>query len=407
MVQDKRLDISPIKDNCLVDASQLILTNVNHISRNSLDSKCTENSKSSSIVKMSSEARKPSQVSGSSSSFSRRASETFSNLRRHSVQLTISAWQSLRGIIFAIIASTLFSMSGMMVKFATDVDPALMCLLRFFEMGIFGAASLVSVPNVPILGPRDARIWIFLRGITGATGMYLRYVTIHLLPLANAMVLILTVPVFTSIFARIFFKEPCGLFHVVALTIALIGISLTAKIDAFIGLHSDGHDSPHNSSTLLGLFTGLGAALSQTATALIVRHLKNVHFAVIVFNCSWVACIELVLISYFLGVLHLPNCGYSGWLVMLVGVGGYFGQVFYTRAMKYEEAGIVTMTQCSSDLFIAFVVQICVFRIIPDSCTIIGSAMVFSAVLFTSMRKYLVTLSKDHYLRRYFGFILK
>lgn len=222
------------------------------------------------------------------------------------------------------------------------------------------------------------------------------------------MVLILTVPVFTSIFARIFFKEPCGLFHVFALTIALIGISLTAKLDAFIGIHTHGeHDFTHNSSTILGLITGLGAAFCQTATALIVRHLKNVHFASVVFNCSWVACIELVVVCYFLGVLQLPICGYSGWLIMLVGIGGYFGQVFYTRALRYEEAGIVTMAQCSSDLFIAFIFQICVFQVIPDSCTIIGSAMVFSAVLFTSMRKYLVTLPKDHYLRRYFGFILR
>lgn len=187
----------------------------------------------------------------------------------------------------------------------------------------------------------------------------------------------------------------------IALAIALIGISLTAKLDPFLG---HGHDS---GSQILGLFCGLGAALCQSATALIVRYLKPVHFAVILFTCSWVAAIENFVIAYFSGALHIPERGISVMLVMGVGVFGYFGQFLFTKALKIEEAGLIVMAQCSMDLFLAFLLQITVFQVIPDMCTVIGSMMVFSSVLLTSLRKYLITLPGDHHLRYYLAFILK
>lgn len=220
------------------------------------------------------------------------------------------------------------------------------------------------------------------------------------------MVLLLTVPVFTTIFARIFFKEPCGLFHVIALVVALIGISLTAKLDAFFGMN-DQQDVQISNSHFLGLLCGLGAALCQTTEALILRYLKNVHFAVILFTSSWVAVVELYIICYFSSALHVPERGLAVLIIVGVGFFGYFGQLLFTKAISMEEAGLISMTGSSMDLFLAFLFQITIFRVIPDTCTVIGSLLVFSSVLLISLRKYLVTLTRDHPLRKYLGFILK
>ncbi|XP_074596414.1 solute carrier family 35 member G1-like [Brevipalpus obovatus] len=210
------------------------------------------------------------------------------------------------------------------------------------------------------------------------------------------------VPIFTFIFTRIFFKEPCGIFRVIALAIALIGIPLTAKLDAFLG---QDHDS---GSQILGIFCDLDAALCQSTTALIVRNLKKVYFAVILFICSWVAVVEnFIIIAYFIGALHVPERGLSVLLVMVVGVFGYFGQMLLTEALSIEEAGLIVMAQRSMDLFLAFFFQITIFQVIPDTCTVIGSMMVFAAVLLTTLRKYLITLPEDHHLRYYLAFILK
>lgn len=113
------------------------------------------------------------------------ASIAINNLRKQSVAVTLSFWASFRGLFFALLSSAFFSMISVLVKFTSDVDPSFIGLIRFIEMGILASASLASIPDEPILGPKDVRIWMVLRGISGATGMYLRYLTIQLLPLAN------------------------------------------------------------------------------------------------------------------------------------------------------------------------------------------------------------------------------
>ncbi|XP_074596792.1 solute carrier family 35 member G1-like [Brevipalpus obovatus] len=339
-------------------------------------------------------------------SLSERTSAVVKNIRRQSIAVTLSFWASFRGLFFNLLASLCFAFIGVLVKYTDDVDASFVSLIRFVEMGILGIASVSSLTDQPIFGTRNVWIWLILRGITGASANYFRFLTIQLLPLANAMVLLLTVPVFTTIFARIFFKEPCGLFHVIALVVALIGISLTAKLDAFFGLDHQ-HDVPISNSHILGLFCGLGAALCQTTEALILRHLKNVHFAVILFTSSWVAVMELFVICYFSSALHVPERGTAVFIIMGVGVFGFFGQLLFTKAISIEEAGLISMTGSSMDLFLAFLFQITIFRVIPDTCTVIGSLMVFSSVLLISLRKYLVTLTHDHPMRRYLGFILR
>ncbi|XP_074596341.1 solute carrier family 35 member G1-like [Brevipalpus obovatus] len=316
-------------------------------------------------------------------------------------------WTNFRGVFFALVSSTFFAFIGVLVKFATDVQPPLIALGRFFIMAILATASIVSVSGQgPVLGPKDAQIWLILRGVTGAMGMYLRYQTIQLLPLANAMVLILTVPVFTTIFARFCFQEICSLFHVIAIVIALIGVALTADLSYFF--HYQRNDSSSGSSPhVLGVLCGIAAALVQTSTTLLVRHLKGIHFAIILFTSSWIAVIELIFITYFLGALKVPETVHSALLISAIGVLSYFGQILFTKALSVEEAGIISMVQCSMDLFLAFLLQITIFKVVPDIGIVIGSLMVFSSVLIISFRKYILSLPEQHHLRANLAFLIK
>lgn len=225
----------------------------------------------------------------------------------------------------------------------------------------------------------------------------------------QATVITQSVPVFVCVFAHIFLKEACGIFHVIALTITLIGIGFTAKLDAIFGtsLEGDFENIPNGSTQLMGLVCGLAAAIVGSLTFIVLRKLKDVHHSVVLFNFAWVASIEMAVITYFMDGYSLPEGGASPWLLMLVGVFSYYAQIMFTKALQVEEAGIVAMFKSSCDLVLAFIFQICLFQKIPDFCTILGSVLVSSAVLFTSFRKYIITLPPDHVLRRYFDFILK
>lgn len=121
-------------------------------------------------------------------------------------------------------------------------------------------------------GPFHLRHWLILRGIAGASSLYFRYSALHYLPIADATVIVLSMPVFVCIFARVFLKEPCGIFHVVALAVTLVGIGLTSKLA--INFDSPGHDN------LIGFLFGMGATLVGSSAYVMVRKVF-IHLAFI------------------------------------------------------------------------------------------------------------------------------
>lgn len=106
-------------------------------------------------------------------------------------------------------------------------------------------------------------------------------------------------PVFVCIFGRIFLKEACGVFHVIALGVTLVGIAFTSKLTAIFGSDEEAKkqniDRQHE---LYGLISGLGATLVGSSAYILVRKVKDLHYSVILFNFAWVALLESFVITY-------------------------------------------------------------------------------------------------------------
>ncbi|XP_074601885.1 solute carrier family 35 member G1-like [Brevipalpus obovatus] len=335
---------------------------------------------------------------------------SISIIRKDSLASVMSLWFSFRGIAFTAMAALFFSLNASIVKHLVGVNPSLLALMRYAGTFLLSTPSLRGSKMYTIFGPPESRKWILFRAITGATAMYLRYVTVRLLPLANAIVITLSVPVFACVFARLFLKEPCGIFHSIALAITLVGIGFTAKLDVIFGSQvnsSEETKSINVATQLAGLACGLASALSNSLTIISLRKLKNVHQSVIMWNTGWIAAIEMSIITYFLDGFHIPDSPTIPWLLMTVGIFSYYGQMMFTKALQLEEASIVAMLESSCDLVLAFVFQIFFFKVIPDTWTVIGALLVTTAVLLTSFRKFLPTLPHDSSLRRWFSFLIE
>ena len=84
-----------------------------------------------------------------------------------------------------------------------------------------------------------------VRGLAGTSTIFFLYSAVKYIPLADATIFLLSVPVFVFIFARCILHEPFGRWHVVALVLSLLGIGLASKIDVvtFVGrwTHGDGN----------------------------------------------------------------------------------------------------------------------------------------------------------------------
>lgn len=104
--------------------------------------------------------------------------------------------------IFTVIAlvTNVYSFS-----YIQDVHPGQLAVSRF--VGIF----LLTIPMIVYydlnpFGPPALRHLLILRGVAGATSLLLRFFAFHYLPIADASVIIFSIPVFVSIFAWLFLK---------------------------------------------------------------------------------------------------------------------------------------------------------------------------------------------------------
>ncbi|CAG2103094.1 unnamed protein product, partial [Medioppia subpectinata] len=340
--------------------------------------------------------------------------------------------KAIKGICLTIISALFFSITTVIVKYVKDVDPSEMAFFRFLGILLFTLPVVMEVKGSPF-GPSKSRLWLVLRGVAGATSLYFRYNALHYMSIANATVIVLSMPVFVFIFAKIFLKESFanatvivlsmpvfvfifakiflkesfGLFHIFALFVTLIGITFASKVDLSF-THTDvrllDSNRPDNHRQLIGVAFSIGATIVGSSVYVLVRKLRSLHHSVILFNFSLVAITETSVITLFLNDFKLPTnipaISANAWLMCLVAIFSFYGQLLLTKALQAEEAGLVSIVRASSELIYSFVFQITIFKEIPDKWSVFGAVLVMSSVLMTTARKWIITLPKDSKIKK-------
>ena len=312
--------------------------------------------------------------------------------------------QSFKGVLCSGFSSIFFTLTAVIVKQLEDVHPGQLACFRFLGILLF-TIPMVITANVNPFGPQDKRWLLVLRGFAGATSLYMRYFALRFLPIANATVIVLSMPVFVSIFARIFLKEPCGVFHAITLGVTLIGIAFTAKLNVIMGLSET--LEMESSQELYGLLYSMGATLVGSSVYIFVRKVKDCDNSVIMFNFSLVAILETSILTGLNGGFKIPTDALTPWLLVVLAVLSFYAQLLLTKALQLEEASLVSVTRSSSEVVCAFLVQIFIFGHLPDLNAVIGSILVTSSVILTATRKWVSNLEKGHPAREYLGFTLK
>lgn len=227
------------------------------------------------------------------------------------------------------------------------------------------------------------------------------------MPLADASVVVFSVPVFVSIFARIFLKEPCGLFNVITVCLTLIGVILITRPPLIFG-HTVQSLSDSQIETDIPDVWGAIAAFSATifgANAyVLLRALKGLHFSVIMTNFGSFALIQTFMYSWLIGALCLPRCGTDRLLVVALALFSFGGQILLTLALQMEQAGPVAIAR-SADIVFAFLWQVLFFNEIPNKYSIGGAILVTSSVLLTGLRKWAVSLPENSTLKKSLGIL--
>ena len=307
-----------------------------------------------------------------------------------------------KGLLLAMLSGVFYSTAAVIVKQMKNIYPGQLAMYRFIAILAFSFPEAVKCQE-NLLGPKDLRFLLFLRGIFGATNLFLNFLAFRYLPLGEAAVIIFSVPVFVTVAARIFLKEPCGIFQSVTVFITVVGIILTTKIPQKLS----GQSLSYSSESIYGLLAAVGSLLFSTCRFIVIRKIKSVHHSIIMFNFGLVAIIETATLTAIIGNFGWHDCGLQNFLIIVLGIVSFAGQTLLTMALQCELAGPVSTMRAASDIVLAFVWQTVLFHNIPDVFSSVGAVLVGASVILVGLRKWVSALPDDSNNKKRLEWILK
>ncbi|KAF8794752.1 Solute carrier family 35 member G1 like protein [Argiope bruennichi] len=292
-----------------------------------------------------------------------------------------------RGLVLAMLSGVSFSIVSVIVKHMRNLHPGQLALYRFIATFFMTMPQTVKTRQNPF-GPRKFRHFLILRGIFGGLYIFLNFISFRYLALGEASVIIFSSPVVVTIFARVFFKEPCNIFQSITVILTIIGIIFTAKLPSRLT------EIPiaYSTEKIYGLLAAIFSLFCVSAMQLLGRKTRSVHQSINNFNYGWVTVLETVFLTAIFGNFKWQQCGIQSIYVLLLALFSYSGITFVTMALQCEYAGPVTTVRAAADICLAFLWQIFIFHDVPDFYGIIGAILVSVSIILIGLNKWLSSL---------------
>ncbi len=257
------------------------------------------------------------------------------------------------GVKYMLFASFLFAIMGAFAKLASEHMSSIEVV---FFRNIFGVIFIgYALYKTPMVQKGGRPFLLFFRGFMGFSALLAYFYNVANIPLGDAVTFSKTAPIFTAVFAWLFLNEKLSLNAWFAVFIGFGGILLIAQPS---GVGFSKYD-------LLGVFSGVGAALAYTS----IRELKNYYDTraiVLSFTLvGTVAPIMLFIISkyfymsdldFMLGEFVIPS-GVTWFYIMGLGVLGTLSQYYMTKAYGETKAGIVGAVSYSNIIFLILFIR--------------------------------------------------
>lgn len=290
-----------------------------------------------------------------------------------------------RGVLFMLLASLSFAIMGGFAKTVSEVLPPVE--VTFFR-NVFGVAIVgFAIYKSPLKQIGGRPLLLLFRGVMGFMALLAYFYIIAYIPLGEAVTYNKTSPIFVAIFAYLFLNEKLSHIAILAIILGFIGI-------AFISIPSVGSFT-FNKYTLLGIFSGLGAALAYTS----IRELREYYDTrAIVMSFMGVGTLAPILLMLVTPYINAPKSldfmfaefimpqGVIWLYVIIMGVSATISQVLMTKAYEYTKAGIVGTISYTNILF-ALIIGIALGDPIPTPLKVLGIILVIISGLLVAFSK--------------------
>ncbi len=273
------------------------------------------------------------------------------------------------------LSALFFSLMSLFVKLAGRHLPPMEIVFIRSVLSLILSYLIVRRQGLSPWG--NNRKLLFWRGFTGFVALSCFYIAITRLPLADAVVIQYTNPVFTAVLAAYFLREGLRGREIGAMGLSLLGVLLIARPAFLFG----GLTMPLDPVGVLTAFAG--AILSATAYVLVRKLRETEHPDVIIFYLPLVSTPGSLPFALMDFVWPSPTL----WLILLaIGIFTQLGQIFLTRGLRLEPAGRATSVTYLQMVF-AFLWGILFLGEYPDLWSLTGTFCIVAGILLVATQR--------------------
>lgn len=240
------------------------------------------------------------------------------------------------GIRYMFLATFGFTIMQIFIKALADFH---VFQLVFFRSSVTALLCVLYLKRqkIPLIGKKQK--WLILRAICGIISMTLFFITIQRMPFGASVSLKYLSPIFTAIFAASLLKERIKNVQWLLFGIALIGVFLLKGFDTRIDT--------------ITFILGITGALFGGLVYVIIRNIGISEHPMVIVNYFMLSAAILSGIAMipFWQLPKLQEC-----LILLgIGIFGYFGQIYMTKAFQIELASRVAPVKYSELIYALFI----------------------------------------------------
>lgn len=222
-------------------------------------------------------------------------------------------------MIFSAIA---FAIMNALAKYLNNFSAYQIVFFRSIGTLCFTIPLIVKY-KIPFLG--NNKKWLLLRGLAGVVSLTCFFQSLNYLPLGTAVSLRYIAPIFAAIFAAIFLKEKIKLIQWFLFLVAFTGVLIIKGFGA--GVNS------------IGLILVIVSAIFLGLIFIVIRKIGDTENPVVIINYFMSIAF---LFGGIMSINNWKNPNLLEWVLLLsLGIFGYAGQLYMTKAFQSYEANII------------------------------------------------------------------
>ncbi|WP_308992799.1 DMT family transporter [Mariniflexile litorale] len=264
-------------------------------------------------------------------------------------------------IKFMILSTMAFACMNVVVKYLDNVNTYQIVFFRSLGSLFFTFGYLLK-NKIPLIGNKNKLL--ILRSVVGATSMLFFFMSVKYLSVGTAVSLRYTAPIFAAIFAVFILKEQIKTLQWLFFVVSFIGVLILKGID--------------NQMDTTGLLLVIIAAMLSGLVYIMINQIGQSEHPVVVVNYFMVTAMILG------GVLSIGNwvtpTGNEWPLLFSLGVFGYFGQIYMTKAFQTASTNIIAPLKYVEVVF-TVLLGITLFNEVYTFWSLFGMVLIISGLV--------------------------